>query len=483
MSDTSALWSEIERRLTGEGDRLAFDAGKAGSISYARLRELTAAIAAASQSDGPVAILANRSMEAYVAVLACYRFGRTFVPLNPSFPKARLIKIAEQSGAVECLADPKYAAIGEQLGMSVRIIDLDAAGSDAEPQAPSANARVYHLFTSGSTGQPKGVPITHAALTHYVTNIVDTVGIGDHWRATQFFDLSFDLSMHDLFVCLMTGGTLVPANDMALMMPHRFCASNAIDIWFSVPLLAVAAARGQAAMPADVRLKKALFCGEALPGAYAEGMRTLLQDGGEVWNLYGPTEATIAFTAHRLDKSDYARDVVQLGQPFGDNRIAVLHEDAVIEARDGVSGELLLGGPQVFAGYAPVNANEPFVTDADGLRYYRTGDLVRLEGGALVYIGRTDSQVKIRGHRVELGEIEAACSRIAGVDAAAVVLLGDAANPRIVAAYQGDAAADFAPLADNLAPYMVPSDTHHLAALPVNANGKIDRRSLTEMLA
>ncbi len=483
MTETPALWSAIERRLSGEGDRLAVDAGKAGSISYARLRELTAAIAGGSDREGPVAILANRSLEAHVAVLACYRFGRTFVPLNPSFPQARLATIVEQSGATECLADTKHVALAEQLGVPVRTIDLDAAGSDAEAQSPASDARVYHLFTSGSTGQPKGVPITHGALAHYVQHIVDTVGIEDHWRASQFFDLSFDLSMHDIFVCVSTGGTLVPANDMALMMPHRFVASNAIDIWFSVPLLAVAAARGQAAMPAEARLKKALFCGEALPGAYAEGMRALLEDGGEVWNLYGPTEATIAFTAHRLDPPDSARDVVPLGQPFGDNRIAVLADNAVIEESEGASGELLLGGPQVFAGYAPANANDPFVHDAEGARYYRTGDLVRIEDGALVYVGRTDSQVKIRGHRVELGEIEAACARIEGVEAAAVVLLGDAANPRIIAAYQGRDDADFAPLADRLAPYMVPNEVRWTAALPTNSNGKIDRRAVMEMLA
>lgn len=478
----SSLWNAIERTLRVEGERLAFDAEKSDGVSYARLRELTAAIASQLQGSGPVAILANRSFEAYLAVLACFRFGRTFVPLNPSFPPARLQSIVEHSGATECMFDLQYAKIAQELGLLATKIDLDLAGSDRVPDAPAAEDRVYHLFTSGSTGQPKGVPITHANLAHYVEHVVSTLKLEPHQRATQFFDLGFDLSMHDLFVTLSTGGTLVPASDMALMMPHRFVAANAIDIWFSVPLLAVAAARGQAAMPAEARLKKALFCGEALPGSYAKGMAPMMVSGGEIWNLYGPTEATIALTAHKLKEVDFDRSVVPLGRALGHNRIAVLGEDGVVEASDGAEGELLLGGPQVFGGYAPVNGSHPFVEEADGTSYYRTGDLVRIASGEVRYIGRTDSQVKIRGHRVELGEIESACAALPGVEAAAVVLLGDPANPKIVAAWQGDPEADFAPLKDRLAPYMVPKEAHLFDALPTNGNGKIDRRALKELL-
>lgn len=481
MSGTG-LWNAVEHRLGTEGERLAFDTEKSGGISYARLRGLTAAIAAGGSGSAPVAILANRSLEAYVAVLACFRFGRTFVPLNPSFPPARLKTIVQQSGASECLFDAKHDDLAKGLGIPARAIDLDLPGKEAAPAVPDGNATAYHLFTSGSTGNPKGVPITHAALSHYAENIVATVGIDEHQRATQFFDLSFDLSLHDIFVCLMTGGTLVPASDMALMMPHRFVATNDIDIWFSVPLLAVVAARGQKAMPAEKRLKKALFCGEALPGAYASSMLEVMADGGELWNLYGPTEATIAFTAHRLDQSDLAKNVVPLGEPFGSNLIAILSGEEVHAAVEGAEGELLLGGPQVFGGYRPEIEADPFVSDARGERYYRTGDLVRFADGDLQYIGRLDSQVKIRGHRVELGEIESACVRLDGIEAAAALVMGDPANPRIVVAFQGDDTADFGPLESSLPPYMVPKETRHFAALPTNSNGKIDRRAVRELL-
>ena len=472
------LWQSIEDRLVREGERHAFDTQHGQSVSYARLRELTAAIARDWTGEAPVAVLANRSIEAYVAVLACYRFGRTFVPLNPGFPVERLRKIVDRSGATTMLFSGDHAEIATQISLPMAHIDLAAEGATREPSEPADDTTAYQLFTSGSTGEPKGVPITHANLSHYVEHIVRTVGIKDHQRASQFFDLSFDLSMHDIFVAMTTGGTIVPASQMDLMMPHRYVAANSIDIWFSVPLLAVAAARGQKAMPIKPCLKKAMFCGEALPYDYARSMNALLVDGGEIWNLYGPTEATIAFTAHRLDDDDAGEGIVPLGAPFGANRIAVLAEGGVVDPEEGAEGELLLGGPQVFDGYKPASDRDPFLTDADGERFYRTGDLVRIVGGDIQYIGRADSQVKIRGHRVELGEIEAACKAVGGVDAAAAVLTGDPANPVIVIAFQGQPDARFDRLADVLPSYMIPKEYRHFEALPTNVNGKIDRKAI-----
>ncbi|WP_120077086.1 amino acid adenylation domain-containing protein [Aurantiacibacter odishensis] len=478
----SKLWHTIEMRLADEGDRPAFAPEKADAIGYARLREITAAIAASVAGDGPVAIFANRSLEAYVAVLACFRFGRTFVPLNPSFPPERLKVILEQSGARECLFEAKHEKLVASLGCPARLIDLSIDSKNAIPPPVDEEDLAYHLFTSGSTGAPKGVPVSHGSLSHYVENIIETVGIAKHQRATQFFDLSFDLAIHDIFVTLATGGTLVPASDMAQMMPHRFVAANDIDLWFSVPLLAVTASRGQAAMPAERRLKQALFCGEALPGAYAKAMRELLVPNGELWNLYGPTEATIAFTAHRLEEKDFDSNVVPLGRPFGSNRIAILAGDTTVAAEDGAEGELLLGGPQVFDGYLPAIEKDPFVTDAAGERLYRTGDLVRCIDGELRFLGRLDNQVKIRGHRVELSEIETACLRVAGVEAAVAVLVGDGANQRILIAYQGDPKADFDELRTQLPSYMLPKEARRFPVLPTNSNGKIDRRAVGQLL-
>ena len=481
MSAT-ALWSAIERRLASEGDRLAFDAEKTDGISYSRLRGLTAAVAEGFEGTGPVAILANRSFEAYVAVLACFRFGRVFVPLNPSFPAGRLQKIVAASGATECLYDERHAALAADLDVAKRRIDLGLPSVEREPIEAVADTRAYHLFTSGSTGEPKGVPITHGSLSHYVTQIARLVGIPEHSRSTQFFDLSFDPSLHDIFVGLSTGGTVIPANDMAMLMPHRYVAANRIDIWFSVPLLAVLAARGQRSMPADTKLRMAMFAGEGLPGEYAAGIRQLMPEGGEVWNLYGPTEGTIIVTGRKLTEEDFEKPVVSIGRSFGENRLAVLADGAILPAEGGSEGELLLGGPQIFEGYEPPVASDCFVYDAGGERFYRSGDLVRCENGTVEYLGRIDSQVKIRGLRVELGEIEAVCVKQDGVDAAAALVLGEGANAHIVVAYQGDPDADFSALGDSLPAYMVPKRTRHFDALPVNSSGKVDRKALKQLL-
>ncbi len=476
------LSARVEERLAEFGDRPAVDSGNGQVINYSRLRAITGAIAQSLSGHGPVAILANRSAEAYAAVIGCYRAGVTFVPLNPAFPITRLQKVVYLSGAVECLFDPRFSSLAEQLDCPARPIALDQEDFDFAPPAPAEDAFAYQLFTSGSTGEPKGVPISYRALSHYVEHIIDRVGIRDGCRTSQFFDLSFDLSMHDIFVTLATAGTLIPASDIDLLMPHRYVARHEIDIWFSVPMLAVAATRGQTARPEPPRLEKALFCGEALPSEYAHAMRALLRDDGEIWNLYGPTEATIAFTAQRYEEDTCPPGTVPLGLPFGGNTIAILSEDEVRPISEGAEGELLLGGPQVFAGYEPPVDRSPFVDHTDGQRFYRTGDLVRLVEDQLRYIGRIDNQVKIRGHRVELGEVEAACRKVEGVDAAVALLLDNTANPRLVVAYEAGTEADFQGLSTVLPGYMVPEAFHRLDRLPKNSNGKIDRKQLKSLL-
>lgn len=472
----------IERRLSEGRDFPAVDSGKRGAISYAELRGLSGSVGRQLSGRGPVAILANRSAETYVAVLACFRAGVAYVPLNPSFPAARLSKIIALSGARQCLFEPAYQELAEQLDIARTALTLEQSDGDWEPQARDDQATVYRLFTSGSTGEPKGVPIHHGALSHYVENIIERVRIPECRRSTQFFDLSFDLSMHDIFVTFATGGTLVPASDLDLMTPHRFVARNRIDLWFSVPILAVSATRGQAARPEKPTLEKALFCGEALPTRYAEAMRQLLRPGGEIWNLYGPTEATIAFTAELFLPDCERTDTVPLGGPFGQNEIAILMDGEIVPAGEGAEGELLLSGPQVFSGYEPRVEQSPFAEDEAGRRFYRTGDSVRIVEGKLLYIGRLDDQVKIRGHRVELGEIEAVFRKLPSVEASAAIVVGEAGTNVVCLAYQADRDVDWQPVRDLLPDYMIPTRVARFVRLPTNASGKIDRKQLKSLL-
>jgi amino acid adenylation domain-containing protein len=484
----TALHARLLEVLRAAPERAAIDSGRQGTTSYAGLFA-TAAALATRFGDRPAAIgvLSNRQAEAYCAVLAAFFARVRFVPLNPGFPVERLQAIVRLAGVDLVLTDGGNVDAARALG--ARFVDVTPvlAGHarqrvDAEAfDAGAADGIAYQMFTSGSTGEPKGVPIDYAALDHYVRTLRAHIDFPAAARFSQLFDLSFDLAMHDIFVALASGGTIVPASPIDLMMPHAYVNRARIDVWFSVPMLAMVAARGLGPRTPEHRLQLALFCGEQLPMDFVERFRPLVA-GDAIYNLYGPTEATIAFTAKRLGPADHAHAVAPLGEPFGDNRVAVLDEHgAVVDLAEGVEGELLLGGPQVFAGYQPDRGIQCFVDGPQG-RFYRSGDRVRVAGGDLHHLGRIDSQIKLRGHRIELGEIESAFREVFGCDAAAAVVVGEHDAAEIRVAYEGrNGIGDLAALKARLPDYMVPKRAMRVDALPVNVNGKVDRKAIGAM--
>lgn len=489
------LHKELLAQARRHPDRPAIDPGKTGTIGYAQLLTIVGALKAeiaAAEAPRAIGVLSNRRAEAYCAVLAAFFSGVKFVPLNPGFPAGRLAKIVALAEVDLILCDSSSVETASGLGAHWRNITslvesppaIVAAMADRieTDLAIDARAIAYQMFTSGSTGEPKGVPVPYGALNHYVRHIRDLVPFPDTARFSQLFDLSFDLAIHDIFVALACGGTIVPAGPIDLMMPHSYIEKRQIDVWFSVPMLAMVTARGAAAPKTDHRIKVAQFCGEALPIDYVRRFRPYVADDGPVFNLYGPTEATIAITGKALGAEDDAFAVAPLGDPFGDNKIAILDDDgAVVAPSHGGEGELLLGGPQVFAGYEPARDPDPFVTH-DGIRYYRSGDRVRFADGELHHLGRIDGQVKLRGLRIELGEIEAAFRDAFGCEAAAAIVVGEQENAEIRVAYQRDADIDdIAPLKSRLPDYMIPKRTWRRDDLPVNVNGKVDRKALAQM--
>ena len=368
-----------------------------------------------------VGILSNHRLETYLAVLSCVLGTHTFVPLNPKFPLARLRNIVDLAGIDLVLGDVTSRSVFEQLDTAAEFLDVSAIGVEVpagtldEHEAisrlldneMSPDDIVYVMFTSGSTGQPKGVPVSYGNLLAYVDGVTALVDIPAGWRFSQFFDLSFDLSMHDIFVAQRTAGVLVAPTTVDLMMPAAYVTREHIDIWFSVPVLG--AQLGGATRKDDATgLACILFCGEALPMETVMACRPWLRPGGSIWNLYGPTEATIAFTASNVTASDRTSGNASIGVAFGANRTALLDESGSVVEHPAVDaeGELLLGGPQVFAGYS-TDAPSPFVEGPSG-RFYRSGDLVRIDREGIYFRGRVDSQVKFRGYRIELGEIEVA---------------------------------------------------------------------------
>lgn len=475
-------------------------------------------------ADGPVyATLGERSLAACCAPLACMLAGRIHVPLGTSLPQARMSDILQRTRPAALICDAagraRLPGLLERLDFAPRVISpapgeaaptTASAGPAASTPAPDRDGAsglgvpdrdiAYVLFTSGSTGRPKGVAVGHDALDAYVEAMLARYpGLDERQRCTQFFEPTFDLSMHDLFVTWAAGACLYCLPREALPMPTDFVRAHRLTVWFSVPSLAAALQRyGLLTAGALPDLGLALFCGEALPGPLARAWAAAAPNA-RCENLYGPTEATIACTAHRIAAGETARAVVPIGAPLPGMELAVVRDDGT-RCAPGEVGELWLGGRQLAAGYwrDPAQTAERFVAARfDGLhaaRWYRTGDLAEIDAQGIAHFhGRADRQVKLRGYRVELQDVEAhlraACSDAHGsAEVAAIPIAapgGDA--PTGLAAFvvhpRFDRGAALAAMKARLPAYMVPSELHALDALPLNANGKVDYQALAALRA
>jgi amino acid adenylation domain-containing protein len=514
-------------RSAAEGpDRPALEV-EGRTLTYAELREDAAALAATLQHAVPAAdpqltaVFGYRTAVAFTGVLGSLLRGHGYVPLHPGFPIDRTRTMLERAGCQAVVVDAVAAGQLDELleGIERPLVLLlpehdDVAAirerwplhtvlgrgdlrpaAEWEPQPADPDAIAYLLFTSGSTGIPKGVMVAHRNVTAFIDVMVERYGITAEDRLSQTFDMTFDLSVFDMFIAWQQGACLCCPPEQALMSPGRFIRDARLTVWFSVPSTAVFMKRLKLLKPDSYPgLRLSLFCGEPLP---AEVARTWADAAPNsiVENLYGPTELTIACTLYRWDPErspeESALGVVPIGRPYP-GMTAIVVDDELREVAAGEDGELLLTGPQVTLGYwkDPEKTAAAFVIPPgrDAV-FYRTGDRVRVPygDGPLTYRGRVDHQIKVLGHRVELGEVEAAVREASGADA--VVAVGWPPTPSGaggVVAFIGELDHDVDAILDDckrrLAPYMVPRELRLLADLPLNANGKFDRKALLKTL-
>jgi amino acid adenylation domain-containing protein len=490
----------------------------------ARARQVAAAVDALEPENASLgAVLATRSMTAYAAILGILGSGRGYVPLNPKFPVERSAKMLFRSGARALVVD---ATGFQQLPGLLKLIDFPLAIILPDGESPSGlatqfprhrfvfsnelpdgasyslkaeakgSAIAYLLFTSGSTGEPKGVPISQQNVRAYIEATCDHYDVNEHDRISQEFDLTFDLSVHDMFVCWERGACLCCVPENAVMMPAKFIRESRLTMWFSVPSVAGLLAKMRLLTPASFpTLRWSLFCGEPFAASYAR----LWQEAAPnsvVENLYGPTETTIAITRYRWDNNTSpdrcVNGIVPIGWPFDGQRIQVVTSDRLPVSAGG-TGELCLAGSQVTTGYwnDTQRSAEQFINlpGSGDTIWYRTGDLVEEDpDGCLRYLGRVDHQVKIRGYRVELQEIEGVLREACCTEQVAAVpwpvANGNAGG--IVAFVAGvehlDVASVLGRCRVSLPDYMIPRKVFHLNEMPLNANGKMDRKELTMRL-
>ncbi|MEV5357972.1 amino acid adenylation domain-containing protein [Streptomyces sp. NPDC052693] len=510
MSDSLfALFSASARRHT---DRPALCVAGA-TLSYGELARAADRLAAHLGPLPPgarVGLLASRSPLAYAGYLAVLRAGATVVPLNPIFPAQRNAAIAARAGLRTVLTDVALRDLMRESAVPLALAAADgtpsghhtpaapAGGTPASPAGPEASppdgeAPAYILFTSGSTGVPKGLPIAHGNVLPYVAHQVERYEVAPGDRLSQTFDLTFDPSVFDMFVTWAGGATLVVPQREDLADPAAFARAHRLTHWFSVPSVVSLAARMRR-LPAGCLpdLRWGLFAGEQLTLKQAAAWHRAAP-GAVIENLYGPTELTVTCTAHRLppDPADWPR-TRNASVPIG-HRLPHL-EHVVLDGTGSpaAEGELCVRGVQRFAGYLDPENNagrfldwEPGTAarvhdthDAPAARlWYRTGDRVVEEDGVLTHLGRLDAQVQVHGYRVELGEVEAALGSHPGVEDAAVLF--DGTDLRALYVGASVPVADLAGwVAARLPAYMVPGRFLRVDRFPLNDNGKLDRKKL-----
>ena len=457
------------------------------TLTYAELDRRTAALAAALAARGVgreslVAVALPRSLELVIALVATLRAGGAYLPLDLEHPAERIAAIVRAAGPSVVLAHEDIGgAFGEAL---LAPVDWPLDGA-APAVAQGGEDAAYVIYTSGSTGDPKGVLVEHRAIVNRLLWMQAEYGIGAHTRILQKTPATFDVSVWEFFLALISGGELVvappgahrdPAAIAGLIRRHAITDLHFVPSMMSA-FLADPAARGIAVAH--------VFCsGEELPAELRDRFHQTVS--AELHNLYGPTEAAVDVSYWAAGPEDTSRPM-PIGWPVWNTRLVILDE-RLRPVAPGMGGHLHLGGVQLARGYLnrPDLTEDRFIPDPHhpGQRLYRTGDVARRRAdGAVVYLGRSDHQVKIRGLRIELGEIEAAVIASGLARETVVLAREDRPGERRLVAYlvpaEGyDPAALKAKLAARLPDYMVPAAIVALDALPTTSNGKLDRKAL-----
>ncbi|HEY4354353.1 MAG TPA: non-ribosomal peptide synthetase [Acidobacteriaceae bacterium] len=430
--------------------------------------------------EDKIGISMCRSINFAVAALGILKAGGAYVALDPSYPAARRRLIEEDAGLVLSLGSSEEGASVQTVSLQDAAI-LAESTDDANLPQPDPKQLAYVVYTSGSTGVPKGVEVTHGNLMHLVRwhNQAFQVGPADH--ATLLANVGFDAAVWELWPYLSAGATLFVPELETIRQPEAlrdYIVALGITVMFAPTLLGEALI--QLPWPSETRLHSLLTGGDALRIPPPPSLPF------DLINNYGPAECTVVSTSGKVKPSDYRSGLPSLGFPIEGASIALL-DDQLQEVPEGTAGEICIAGAGLARGYLhqPELTAQRFIT-RDGVRMYRSGDLgSRNADGSIQFLGRADQQVKIRGYRIECGEIEAALNTLLAVDTSAVVVREQRDGHMGLVAYlapAGDASFSHQELRQSLRmllpDYMVPEQFIRVSQIPMTENGKIDRSHL-----
>lgn len=461
-----------------------------------------------------VGIFGLRSLTCYQGILGTLANGKTYVPLNPKFPTERnktIISLADiellvvdhigleqlntmadslKTTTVLICPNIKKDGISDTLKSKFKIFTCETmTESNAEFQVVDDIRPAYIMFTSGSTGIPKGVPVSHKNVSRYINYLKQRYDIDSNDRFSQTFDLTFDLSVHDMFLSWSVGASLYVIPEKTLMAPAKFIKENNLSVWFSVPSIAQFMNKFRMLKENSFpSLRYSLFCGEELPKKIAIAWQKAASDS-ILENIYGPTEATIGITHYLIprDESEILEynGVVSIGEIFNTQDYCVVDEEGKVTDK---YGELCLSGTQLTSGYynnPEKTADSYFKFPNEDKLWYKTGDIVKYENKNLFYISRKDFQVKIRGYRIELDEINLAIREYTSYDLVYTIpypLSGGVAENLYSfidsnCTFEKNLILKY--LKEKLPEYMVPKDILYIKDFPLNSNGKIDIKKLS----
>lgn len=428
-----------------------------------------------------VAIIGEKNILSYVSIFSVLLSGGTYIPISSSSPIKRIYKILSSAKIDLIICQNKQInLIKKKLSKKIFLTEdnLSNKRGNIKFKTSKSNKLAYIIFTSGSTGEPKGVCISRESLAHYVKWLNSNLGLKKGVKCSQFPEISFDLSVADIFGTLCSGGTLCPADTIySKSFPGRFIRSKKINYLICVPsLIDVIKSSNDLNRKNLISLKEVFFCGEPLLRTHVTNLFQSKKNI-KIINTYGPTEATVSCTFKKVGLKDLKGNInqsISIGSPISGMKIKLISGNKFSKNE----GEIVIYGKQVAQGYLNKKENKnKFIFSKNKVAYFRTGDYVQIEKGEMFFKNRIDSQVKIKGHRIELDEITSNLIKY-GIKKATTIVCFD----KIISFYLDKKKVDSENikkfLKKYIPQYMVPNYIFQIEEMPLNQNGKIDSKAL-----